>query len=163
MLGETVTVRSLKYGGIPHYTYPLRLRSRSADLWVLEGEFGRVLHHHTRGLTIPVQNRSVEYFWPGRPYSVAADMAPDGSVTKYYCNVILPPVMKEDQLSVVDLDLDLLVKADLSYVVLDRDEFEANRVRYGYPPEVAAGAETALQELIGLVERRAYPFGGSGA
>lgn len=157
---DVMTVQTLKYGGIPHYTFPALLRFRSSDLWVVEGEFGRILEHFTRGLTIAVQNRSLEFYWPGRPYNVAADLAPDGTITRYYCNVTLPPVMEGDRISVVDLDLDLLVEADLRCTVLDRDEFEANTRRFAYPPQVAAGAEAALAELIDLVESRSFPFDG---
>jgi hypothetical protein len=103
MLPGQITVLSQKYGGIPHYTFPLRLLSCTPSLWIAAGEYGRLLVHHSRGITFPVQNRSLEFFWPDRPYNVA----------------------------------------------------------YGYPAEVAAGAEAALQELIRLVESRSFPFDGS--
>ena len=155
-------VQTFKYGGIPHYTFPVKVVDRSPELVIAAGEFGRALVHHTRGFTIPVQNRSVEFYWPGRPYNVAVLIGAGGSVERYYCNVTLPPAVLEDRILVVDLDLDLdVVEPDLQYEVLDRDEFEENAVRYGYPPSVVAGAEAALQALIKLVEGRAFPFDGS--
>lgn len=163
MVRQTIIVQTLKYGGIPHYSFPVQLRSKERELVIVEGEFGRELVHHTRGITVPVQNHSLEFYWPGRPYNVAAEIAPNGTISRYYCNVTLPPDVLGDRIMVVDLDLDLHVGPDLQVQVLDRDEFQQNARRYGYPPEVAAGAEAALQELIQLVETRSFPFDGEAA
>jgi protein associated with RNAse G/E len=61
-------------------------------------------------------------------------------------------------LSYVDLDIDVLVAPDLTYKILDEEDFEANAVRYSYPDDVQANARLALAELIELIEARAFPF-----
>ena len=60
--------------------------------------------------------------------------------------------------SFIDLDIDVLVKPDFSYRVLDLDDFEANASRYGYSAEVQETAHAALAELIRLIETRSFPF-----
>jgi protein associated with RNAse G/E len=51
-----------------------------------------------------------------------------------------------------------LVNPDCSYQILDEDEFNANALRYNYPPELQAKARRALDELIDLIEGRQFPF-----
>ncbi|HWI65083.1 MAG TPA: DUF402 domain-containing protein [Symbiobacteriaceae bacterium] len=155
-----IYVHTYKYGGQPHYSYPMQVIAQSPELWVLRGEYGRLLEHHTRGQTFSIPNISIEFVWPGRGYSVAVDMT-NGKPERYYCNIILPAVLSADRVEWVDLDLDLLVAADLTWKLDDEDEFEVNQRRFGYPPEVVAGARQAAAELIALVEARAFPFDGS--
>ena len=56
----------------------------------------------------------------------------------------------------------VFVEADgsLAHRLLDEDEFEAARRRYAYPDEMVARARSAVDELIALVEARAFPFDG---
>ena len=76
----------------------------------------------------------------------------------YYCNINTPPAIANGVLSYIDLDIDILVQPDLSYQVLDVEEFEANTRRYGYSVEVRRHAHAAVEELISLVESRQFPF-----
>ena len=48
----------------------------------------------------------------------------------------------------------MLVEPDLTYKILDVDDFEENAKRYPYPEEVQANARAALAELIGLDRSR---------
>lgn len=61
-------------------------------------------------------------------------------------------------LTYVDLDIDVLVDPDGSYRVLDLEDFEENARNYNYPPDIQNEARRALEELIALIETRAYPF-----
>ena len=61
-------------------------------------------------------------------------------------------------MSYIDLDIDVLVEPDLTYKILDEDDFEQNAKGYPYPEEVQASARAALEELIGLIESRSFPF-----
>jgi len=52
----------------------------------------------------------------------------------------------------------VLVAPDLSYKILDEDEFAANAARYDYPASLQTEAKHALAELIDLLEKRGFPF-----
>jgi uncharacterized protein len=45
----------------------------------------------------------------------------------------------------------------------DRDEFDANRVRYGYPPDLVARAEHAASEAESARRANEPPFDGTAA
>jgi protein associated with RNAse G/E len=70
----------------------------------------------------------------------------------------VPASFDGETLSYVDLDLDILVDPDLSYRVLDVEDFEINARRYRYTEEVRASARQALEELVKMIETRAFPF-----
>jgi len=70
----------------------------------------------------------------------------------------MPPKISDGILSYVDLDIDILVQPDLSYQVLDLEEFELNSARLGYSEQVKAQAHEAVDELISMIETRAFPF-----
>jgi hypothetical protein len=70
----------------------------------------------------------------------------------------MPPKFDGHVLNYVDLDIDVLVKPDFSYQVLDLEDFEENARAYDYPPDVRENAHAALADLIRLIEARSFPF-----
>ena len=69
----------------------------------------------------------------------------------------MPPSFSGDVLDFVDLDIDLLVWPDLSYHVLDRDDYERNATRFGYPKHINEKVEEALNELLELIKTGNLP------
>lgn len=155
--GTLVTVRACKFDGREHRRWEARVLSCEDELLVLDGTFETEVRHKLLG-TIAQGTQSIEYYWLDRWYSVFRFMEPGGALRSYYCNVNAPPTYDGRVLSFADLDIDLLVAPDLSYRILDEDEFEANAVRYGYPAEVRRRAQEALTELKVLIEAREFPF-----
>jgi len=159
---RTLLVQAYKYGGVKHYSYPVRLLEQRSDVIIVHGPYGRPLTHPGRGLVDwPVPNESIEFHFTCRPYTVSAGWRADGSFLHYYCNVAMPASLSDGVLSSVDLDLDLVVAEDLTWRVTDEDEFEAHRREWGYPDDVVDLARTGLAELIRLVEERRFPFDGT--
>lgn len=150
-------VRSLKYDGREHRRWRARLVRREGTLVVLSGLFEDEVEHALLG-RISEGTISTEYFWTDRWYSVFRFQEPSGAHRNFYCNVNAPPRLDEETLSFVDLDVDILVAPDFSYSVLDEDEFETHSARYDYPEELRARVRDAVTELIGLIERREFPF-----
>ena len=124
---------------------------------VLDAEFEFDVQHHLLG-DIPRGTRTIEYYWLDRWYNVFRFLKADGSTRLYYCNVNMPPKLEGDALTYIDLDIDILVQPDLSYRVLDLDEFAANAGRYGYSEEIKFQADAAVAELISMIETRQFPF-----
>ena len=101
---------------------------------------------------------SIEYYWLDRWYNVFRFSDPAGTFQNFYCNVGLPPSFDGQILGYVDLDIDVLVKPDFSYQVLDLEDFDENARRYDYPVEVRDNANVALAELIRMIETRSFPL-----
>ncbi len=58
----------------------------------------------------------------------------------------------------MDLDLDILIAPDLSYRILDVEDFERNAAEYSYPEELQTNARNAVDELVTLIETKQFPF-----
>lgn len=155
---EEITVRSLKHGDRPHRTWRARLETQEGSLIVLDAFFDKEVRHPILGI-IEAGTLSKEYFWTDRWYSVFRFGAPsDGRLLNFYCNVNTPARLEAGTLSFTDLDIDVLVRPDLTFSILDEDEFEKHAGLYSYPPEYRVRASEALGELISLIEGRQFPF-----
>lgn len=124
---------------------------------VLDAVFDEEIEHDLLG-NISAGTISTEYYWLDRWYNVFRFSEADGKLKNFYCNVNQPPSFDGRVLSYLDLDIDVLVAPDLTYKILDLDDFETNAQRYGYSDEVQANANHALTELTRLIETRAFPF-----
>ncbi|HEY0378820.1 MAG TPA: DUF402 domain-containing protein [Pyrinomonadaceae bacterium] len=154
---RAVTVRTYKYDGTEHRRWRAQISNQEGSLLVLDAKFEEEIRHPLLGTVAP-QTLSIEYYWLDRWYNVFRFVEPTGELRNFYCNVNVPPVLQGNVLSYIDLDVDVLVAPDFSYSILDEDEFAANAARFNYPAEVIMKSRTALEELIALIERRAFPF-----
>ena len=154
---DAIEVRVHKYDGTEYRRWPAFLSKRDGPLLVLDAVFDQEIEHDLLG-TIASGTVSTEYYWLDRWYNVFRFSDQSRKLQSFYCNVGLPPTFDGHVLSYVDLDVDVLVKPDFSYQVLDLEDFEENARRYDYPLEVRDNARAALAELIRLIETRSFPF-----
>jgi hypothetical protein len=156
-----ITVRAHKYDGSEHRSWNARVLRREGSLLVLEATFDVEIKHDLLG-TIASGTQSIEYYWLDRWYNVFRFAAPNGELRSYYCNVNVPPAFDGQVLSYVDLDIDILVEPDLSYRIVDLEDFEQNAERFGYSEDIRQKARQALEGLVDLIEARAFPFSDAG-
>lgn len=159
--GDQITVRVFKYGGAEHRSWQARVAQQLGSLLILDAEFELEVTHESLG-TVPRGTRTVEYYWFDRWYNVFKFLNDDGDTRLYYCNINMPPALANGRLSYFDLDIDVLVQPDLSYQVLDLEEFEVNAIRFSYSSEVKRSAHAAVDEVIAMIEARQFPFDGVG-
>ena len=152
-----ITVRAHKYDGSEHRRWKARVLRQEGPLLVLDATFDREIKHDLLG-TIASGTSSIEYYWLDRWYNVFRFADPSGTLRSYYCNVNVPPEFDGQVLSYIDLDIDILVEPDLTYRVVDLEDFEQNAKLFGYSEDVKTKARQALRRLIELIESRAFPF-----
>ena len=66
------------------------------------------------------------------------------------------------EVTMVDLDLDVILTREGHLFVDDEDEFEAHRALLGYPPEVVSLAEHTAREVLRAVGEGTEPFATAG-
>lgn len=154
-VNSTIVARS--FDGAVRKTWHCRLLEQENDLLVFAGEFVEDVSHPELGL-IERGTISDEYYWLGRWYNIFRFTTPGGELRNYYCNVNMPPIFEDGILEYVDLDLDLLIWPDLSYEVLDRDDFLLASKRYNYSADIIENAENALKTLISFAESGNFPI-----
>jgi protein associated with RNAse G/E len=78
-----------------------------------------------------------------------------------YVDITTPPVWDGRTLRAVDLDLDVVREAEGRLYVDDEDEFAEHRVAFGYPDDVAAGAEQSCARVRAALAAGHPPYDGS--
>ncbi|MBA3354140.1 MAG: DUF402 domain-containing protein [Blastocatellia bacterium] len=151
-----ITVNSRKYDGSIRRSWKCELIGRDDSLLTLVGEFDSDVEHSDLG-HIGKGTISYEYFWFDRWYNVFRFHEPSGNLRNYYCNICIPPIFADDVVDYVDLDIDILVWPDFSYFILDREEYRVNATAFGYPAELSANVEVALNELLEVIDARELP------
>ncbi|PYS98065.1 MAG: hypothetical protein DMF63_17580 [Acidobacteria bacterium] len=151
-----ITVNSRKYDGSIRKSWTCELIENVDDRIIAVGRFDAEVVHADLGI-IEKGTLSYEYFWLDRWYNIFRFVTPDGAFRNYYCNVCMPPRFSDDVLDYVDLDIDVVVDADLTYRILDRDDFERNAELYNYSNDVRDRVDAALNELIELIRSRNLP------
>lgn len=158
---------SVKYSGRLNYLWGAVVLAENPEgfVWYAPGgeRFVRPTHtHRTRYDWIGVN-------WHDRWYSVTASFIPPhkvagapGRLHHYYCNIAAPGSWADEQMyRYVDLDLDVYVHRDGRVDLLDEDEFEFHRRRFGYPRDVVAATRRAAREVEDLARAGLPPFDGS--
>lgn len=87
----------------------------------------------------------------------ALDANPEGAYV--YINVTDEPLVTEDAVTAVDLDLDVVGWRDGRVDLEDNDEFEKHAALFSYPTKVVTAARVTAQELVTAVRSRDEPFG----
>lgn len=151
---------STKYDGSLHYRRPMQLVHQDAELLVLYCSPGNPSESY-RGHQI-TRNHSLEYYWRSRPYNLIVMWHSDWRPRMHYVNIATPATWTDQQLHFIDLDLDLIWRAESDLVELDdQDEFELHRERFGYGADLVAQAWAAVREVQDLFASRTPPFDGS--
>ncbi|PAF35717.1 hypothetical protein CHH69_11750 [Terribacillus saccharophilus] len=160
-MNKTIHMKSLKYPDIPHYEWKGHLLRKTPEYVMVLCESGREMKHHTKNTTFTMNVTSLEYFFLKEGYTIAMEIE-EGKIHSYYCNIAMPSVLNGNQLSFVDLDLDLVKGRNEDWMVVDEDEFETNSVKYGYPAELKEYALKSLNVLQKKIKAASFPFDGSG-
>ncbi len=83
----------------------------------------------------------------------------DGRRYDLYIDIITPAAISPDIVTMVDIDLDLVRRADGEVTIEDEEEFADHQRRYGYPAYVIERAWQTTAALKQRLERREEPFG----
>lgn len=155
MPSEMVRVVYSKYDGSPHRDYPARrLAEDELGIWlgVVKGTES-VYHGRPSVEQIPfVLLVPHAAWWTGM-------FNPPPRTSEVYCDMATPARWDGDTVHIVDLDLDVVRRRETGLVqLLDEDEFDAHRQRFGYPDEVVAEARAAAQWLVGALGDGTEPF-----
>ncbi|GII55122.1 hypothetical protein Pth03_35110 [Planotetraspora thailandica] len=157
---EAVRVVYRKYGGALHWHHPGRLLGEDEHgVWVgappgtesRKGEGPAVPAEHGYVVLFPRDSWWTAVFY-GDPHKMAV-----------YCDVSTVPQWSGGEVTMVDLDLDVILFRDGRIHLDDEDEFAEHQVLYGYPADVIGQAERSAAWLMDAVGLRAGPFGGAHA
>jgi protein associated with RNAse G/E len=157
MMNEIVTIKAMKYPNRRHYEWQSTLIEKTDDYVLVRSEPNRELHHFTKNNVFIMQNLCIELFSLKGWYTVSASIE-NNQIVSYYCNIAMPSIFKDNVISFVDLDLDLVKRKGEEWKVVDEDEFIENSQIFSYPKELIEEAEKQLDNLWNKVRNNEFPF-----
>ena len=159
--GQPTVIHVTKYDGSYHRRIPVDLLSQAPPLHIVRFVEGARVSCTPDPAHDPdpyiAQRGGVVYLFDDRWYSVEHAVR-DGR-TLYYVNIGSPVEFDGAEFHYVDLDLDIWWWTDERPRILDEDEFLDHSQVMRYPAEVIERARAAVNEALGLIEARAFPFG----
>lgn len=156
-LNKILKIKALKFPNIPHYEWEGETLEKTEDYLLVLCKPGRKLIHHSKNDVYIINNTSIEYFPLKKWYTAAMDVE-EGALISAYCNIAMPSVLNHNEISFIDLDLDLIKRKNKDWEVVDEDEFEINSMKYQYPEELKSEALKALERLKQDVANGSFPF-----
>jgi uncharacterized protein (DUF952 family)/protein associated with RNAse G/E len=154
-----IWIRAANHDRSAHWQHPALLVDANDGLVVTRTRLGtQVVREH--GIFTSVFNTRAHY-WPDRWFNVIRLELPGKGLDGFYCNIAEPLPFDGAAVRYVDLQLDVRVyatDAGLRWELLDEDEFDVARLRYRYSRELVERCQAAVQEVVALVEARAFPF-----
>lgn len=133
-------------------------------LFLLVEEWLVVLHHPERhrkvtgGTVKYAESLFLHCFSIIDPLTVLIEYDRHGWFRGAKCDAALPATQADNVIEFVDLDLDVIVKSDLSCSVRDERVFAQNRETMGYPETVVQSAGRGILLAQALVTSRQFPF-----
>lgn len=107
-----------------------------------------------QNIVLKRRDRFVETFYTDKWFNIFEIYDRDNDALKgWYCNITKPAVVEDEQVSYVDLALDLWVSVDGKRTVLDEDELEA----LGLDEETKRKVFAGLRELEEYFESKNPP------
>jgi len=145
-----------KYDGSLHWHMTMRwLAEDEHGVWtgasppstMRKGDGPQVTFHHAQIMLFPR-----DAWW-----TAAFNDAPE--LTEIYCDITTPARWPSpEEVTMIDLDLDVRRTRGGPVELLDEDEFAEHQARYGYPAEVISAAERSAAWLQAALADQREPF-----
>ena len=154
-VGQTVEIHSYKHNSKIHRIWQETTILDVSDE-VIIGAKNKTLVMEADGRTWYTREPAVCYFYSQYWFNVLCMLRKDG--VYFYCNLSSPFIYDQETIKYIDYDLDVKVFPDLSYKILDEDEYRKHIDEMGYSVEVQEIINQQLAILIDMIQTRRGPF-----
>ncbi|MDG4657215.1 DUF402 domain-containing protein [Ectobacillus antri] len=153
--GEKIQIHSYKHNGLIHRIWEETTVLKGTQSIVI-GANDRTLVTESDGRTWITREPAICYFHGSQWFNIIGMLRHDGIY--YYCNVSSPFAYDEEALKYIDYDLDIKVYPDMTYTLLDEDEYEKHRVLMNYPDVIDSILKRNVESLKEWIHQRKGPF-----
>lgn len=154
-LGEQIEIHAFKHNGSLHRTWRKSIVIEQTNKQIILGNYHAKVFE-ANGRNWYTQEPAISFFMRDDFYNVIAMIKKDGIY--YYCNLASPYIIDQEGLKYVDYDLDIRVRPDYSYELLDEKEYRENSRRYNYSKDLKKVIEKQVNKLKVLIDKREPPF-----
>jgi uncharacterized protein len=153
--GDKIQIHSYKHNGSIHRIWEETTVLRSSENFIIGGN-DRTTVTEADGRTWITREPAICYFHAKYWFNIIGMIRTDG--VYYYCNISSPFVFDDEALKYIDYDLDVKVFPDMTYIILDEDEYERHRKEMNYPGVIDRILKKNVSYLISWICGRKGPF-----
>jgi len=155
MEGEILQIHSYKHNGLIHRVWEdTTVLKATRNMIILANDRVRVTESDGRSWV--TREPAICYFDSQTWFNVIGMLREDG--VYYYCNLSSPFVCDNEALKYIDYDLDIKVFPDMTFELLDEDEYEKHRVEMNYPEAIDRILKKNVNQLIFMIRQQKGPF-----
>ena len=160
LIGRETPIHFTKYDGSYHRRWPARFVLRQGPLYLLRFAADDACRARPIPQTTLVPSRCAMAVTTtfGTTVGTTPRVPSRDGRTWFYVNIATPAEFDGAQFRCVDLDLDVSWFVGDEPRVLDEDEFLAHSEAMRYPAGVIERARAAVDEVLGMIGQRAFPF-----
>lgn len=154
-IGSKVQIHSYKHDGTLHRVWEETILLKGTQSVAIGGN-DKTLVKESDGRTWVTREPAICYFHTKYWFNIIGMLRNDGIY--YYCNVSSPFTWDHGILKYIDYDLDIKVFPDMTYILLDEDEYEVHQKRMDYPEEIDPILQSNVNRLKKWIRQRKGPF-----
>lgn len=153
--GKPLKIKSYKHNGQLHRTWQETTTLKATSTRII-GANDRTRVVESDGRSWVTREPAICFFYTKHWFNVISMLRADG--IHYYCNISSPYVYEEGAVKYIDYDLDVKVFPDMTFTILDEDEYEVHRHQMDYPNGMDRILWDAVEELLNMIRQRKGPF-----
>ncbi|MEW9676991.1 DUF402 domain-containing protein [Lentibacillus sp. L22] len=153
--GSKIEIHSYKHSGQLHRIWKNSLVLKGTDSVVIAAN-DKTDVIESDGRTWVTREPAICYFDANFWFNIIGMLRTNGIY--YYCNIGSPFVYDEGALKYIDYDLDVKVYPDMTFDILDEDEYEEHKKQMNYPDVIDRILHRNLDILLRWIHQRKGPF-----
>ncbi len=155
MEGERIQIQSYKHNGKLHRVWEDTTVLKANQSVVIVAN-DRVRVTESDGRSWITREPAICYFNSHSWFNVIGMLREDG--VYYYCNISSPFICDHEALKYIDYDLDIKVYPDMTFQLLDEDEYEKHSKEMNYPQVIDTILKRNVNQLIFWIRQQKGPF-----
>lgn len=153
--GQPMKIKSYKHNGQLHRIWQETTVLKATSTRVI-GANDKTLVTESDGRSWNTREPAICFFYTKHWFNVISMLRSDG--IHYYCNISSPFVYEGDAVKYIDYDLDVKVFPDMTYTLLDEDEYDLHSSEMNYPSVLDKILWDNVEELTHWIRQRKGPF-----
>lgn len=154
-IGSNIQIQSYKHDGNIHRVWQSNVILKGTETIII-GANDKTQVKESDGRIWTTREPAICYFHAAHWFNIIGMIRSDG--IHYYCNLGSPFVYDQEALKYIDYDLDIKVYPDMTYDLLDEDEYESHKKRMKYPQVLDHILYQNIEELLIWLRQRKGPF-----
>lgn len=153
--GTQIQIQSYKHNGLLHRVWESSIVLKGTESVVI-GANDKTQVIESDGRTWITREPAICYFHSKHWFNIIGMLRDDGIY--YYCNISSPFVFEEKSIKYIDYDLDLKIYPDMTFDILDEDEYKLHKDQMNYPDVLDRILYNNIEDLQRWVQQRKGPF-----